>query len=69
MKNFLFLCSICISFLSIGQVQEQNPNNTIESQNPKKETQKVSKISRINKRVDATRTKKVPVEGVKIDKQ
>lgn len=69
MKNFLFLSSLCISFLSIGQAQEQKATNQKETSNPPVEVQKVSKVNKINKRIDTKRAKKVSPESTKTDKQ
>ena len=67
MKNYIFLCSVCFSFISFGQVQEQKSENQ-ESQkdapNAQIEVKNTSKVSKINKRIDVTRPEKAKVSPV-----
>lgn len=58
MKHILFLSFLCVTYFSIGQQQEnKSPNST--TQEPLQK-QQVSKINKIEKRVDRTRQKETP---------
>jgi hypothetical protein len=53
MKQFLFLCFLGASTLSIGQTQETPPQEPVQPQAI--QSQKYSKVNKINKRVKVQR--------------
>lgn len=68
MKQTLFLAFLCLSSISIGQVQETTSQ---EITNPQVQKQHISKTNKIDKRVKPIRAKKIesPIKNEELIKK